>query len=187
MASTREEAVVRPMIDDLELPQVQEIDEHDLRALAEHKAPGMDGSTLQNLGRRPTGIRVSGVATGPDAISFVEQLEEKFGAAEPVSFTADIVADAELEFMLIDDLSIDEIAGRPERFAYTIDLREHIEPVEPARTGPDTDILADALGLVDALTMGLEVVEQLSAFVTQLTELNSSLTEQGTAALFPSA
>lgn len=181
---------MRPMLDELELPQVQEVDEHDRRALAEHKPPGMEGSTLQNLGRHPTNVRVHGVATGPDAATFVDQLEEKFRAGAPVSFTADIVTDAEIDLMLIDDLEIEEVAGRPQRLAYTLTLREHIEPAEPAgalAAELDGDILADALGLADALTQGLEIVEQLSAFVGRLSEINSSLEEQGPAVLFPEA
>ena len=43
---------MRPMLDDIELPQVQEIAAYDRRMLAEHKPPGMDGSLLQNLGRQ---------------------------------------------------------------------------------------------------------------------------------------
>ena len=35
---------MRPMLDDLDLPQVQEIATHDRRVLAEHKPPGMAGS-----------------------------------------------------------------------------------------------------------------------------------------------
>ena len=38
---------MRPMLDDLELKLVQEIDTYELRTLAEHKPPGMSGSLLQ--------------------------------------------------------------------------------------------------------------------------------------------
>src|SRR5829696_6322928 len=120
------------MLDELELPQVQELTELDRRALVEHKPPGMDGSLLQNLGRHPTRLVVHGVATGPGARAFIESLEEKFRAGAPVAFTADIVADAEIDRLRIDDLQVEDLAGRPDRFAYTLDLQEHIEPVEPA-------------------------------------------------------
>ena len=181
---------MRPMLDDLELPQVQEIAERERRALAEHKPPGMDGSLLQDLGRRPTRLAVRGVATGPDALAFVGRLEEKFRAGTPVPFTADIVADAEIDQVVIDDLRLEEVAGRPQRYAYTLELREHIEPAEPATAlaeDLDADILADALSLVDGLTAGLEIVEQLSAFVRRLTDLNQALDQQGTGVLFPTA
>ena len=94
---------MRPMLDGLELQQVQELTTYDLRALPEHKPPGMSGSILQNLGRRPTRLVVRGVASGPGASEFAGNLEGKFRAAQPVAFAADIVADAKLDLVLIDD------------------------------------------------------------------------------------
>jgi hypothetical protein len=164
------------MLDDLELPQVQEITTLDQRALAEHKPPSMSGSLLQNLGRRPTHLTLWGVATGSEALNFVEQLDDKFRANNPVSFTADIVAEAEIEKMIIDDLQVQDLAGKPERYGYVLTLREYIEPVEPEDTSDlDLGILEDAMDIMDALTTGLEVVEQLSAFIPKLTALNQAL------------
>ena len=159
---------MRPMLDDLELPQVQEIATHDRRVLAEHKPPGMEGSLLQNMGREPGQIALWGVATGPEVLEFVEQLDGKFKAGDPVAFTADIVADAEIEQMVIDDLHWQELAGKPERQAYVLTLREFIEPVEPEdASGLDLDILDDALNIIDSLTVGLEALEQLSEPTTR--------------------
>jgi hypothetical protein len=167
---------VRPMIDDLELPQVQEIRTQDRRALAEHRPPGMDGSLLQNLGRGPTRLALSGVASGPEARAFVERLDGKFRSGEAVTFTADIVADSEIETMKIDDLKVQELAGRPDRFAYVLTLREFIEPVEPEDASfLDSDILDEAQGLVDGLVegldLGLDFASGLDRFVPQLTDL----------------
>jgi hypothetical protein len=170
---------MRPMLDDLELLQVQEITTLDRRAVAEHKPPGLDGSVLQNLGRRPTRLTLWGVATGPDALSFIEQLNDKYRAGQPLAFTADIVADAEIEQMIIDDLQTQDLAGKPERFAYALTLREHIEPVEPeSAPGLDADILGDALGQLDNLMSGLEVIQQLSDVVSRLAALTQSLQQQ---------
>jgi hypothetical protein len=66
------------MLDDQELSNVQEIATHDRRVLAEHKPPGMAGSLLQNMGRRPTRLVLWGVAVGPEALDFVGKLDEKF-------------------------------------------------------------------------------------------------------------
>ncbi len=167
---------MRPMLDDLELPQVQEIATHDRRVLAEHNPPGMSGSLLQNMGRAPGQIDLWGVATGTNVLDFVEQLDGKFKAGEPVAFTADIVTDAEIEQVVIDDLRWQELAGKPERQAYVLTLREYIEPVEPEDTsGLDLGVLDDALDIMDALTAGFEVIEQLSTFIPRLTALNESL------------
>ena len=170
---------MRPMLDDLELPQVQEITTLDRRALAEQRPPGFDGSVLQNLGRRPTRLTLWGVVTGPDALKFIEQLNDKYRAGQPLPFTADIVADAEIEQMIIDDMQTQDLAGKPERYAYTLVLREYIEPVEPeAAPGLDTDILDDALGQLDNLMSGFEVIQQLSDIISQLAALTQTLQQQ---------
>lgn len=167
---------MRPMIDDLELPQVQEIRTFDLRALSEHKPPGMAGSLLQNLGRRPTMLLLWGVASGPEARGFLASLEDKFRAALPVPFTADIVQEAGLDKVRIADLKLDELAGKPERFTYVLTLREHLEPAEPEDTSPvDEDLLGDAAGLIDGLVdglgFGLDFLTGLEQFVAPLSDL----------------
>ncbi|HWN42317.1 MAG TPA: hypothetical protein VNW71_08850 [Thermoanaerobaculia bacterium] len=171
---------MRPMLDDLELPQVQEIRTHDLRALAEHKPPGMSGSLLQNLGRRPTVLLLWGVASGPEARDFITSLEDKFRAAQPVPFTADIASDTGIETVRIADLKLDDLAGRPDRFTYILTLRQHIEPVEPEDTSfVDDELLGDATGLIDGLVdgldLGLELVTGLEQFVSPLTDLLTRL------------
>jgi hypothetical protein len=175
---------MRPMIDDLELPQVQEIETSDRRRLAEHRAPGQDGSLLQDLGRRSTRVLVYGVATGLDARTFAEKLDGKLRAGAPVPFTADIVADAAIDQMIIDDVRFEELAGKPERYAYLVTLREHQEPVAPAvTTGLDAGILDDALGLVEDLTDALAalpgLLTGLEAFPGTLGDLLTRLREFG--------
>lgn len=167
---------MRPMLDDLELPQVQEITTYDRRMLAEHKPPGMDGSLLQNLGCRPGHLTLWGVKTGPDSLEFVETLEQKFRAGQPVPFVADIIADAEIETMIIDDLQWQEVAGKPDRYSYVITLREYIEPVEPEDTSLlQNDILDDAgdlfNDLVNGLDIGLDFATGLERFVTPLSDM----------------
>jgi hypothetical protein len=176
---------MRPMLDTLELPQVQEIATLEKRVLAEHKPPGMAGSLLQNLGRRPTRVALWGVASGPDALKFTEDLHKQFRDAKPLPFTADIVADAEIDDVVIDDVRIQEIAGHPQRFAYVLTLREFIKPVEPADASDvDAGALDDAKGLVGDLVDGLDLARVFSTgleqfipvftdFVTRLKDINS--------------
>ncbi len=178
---------MRPVLDDLELVQVQEIGTYERRALTELKVPGMDGSLLQNLGRGPTQLALWGIASGPDAQGFLEQLEEKFRAAEPVAFVADIVADTEIEEMVISDFRTQELAGKPHRFAYVLTLQEYIEPVEPEDVSAlDGDILDEASGLVDDLVEGLDLelpfatglerfVEPLSGLLSRLQQFKSDV------------
>jgi hypothetical protein len=170
------------MLDGLELPQVQEITSYDRRSLAEHKPPGMSGNVLQNMGRRPTRLVLWGVATGPDALKFTQQLDEKFRAAKAVPFTADISKDSQIELMFIDDLKLQELAGKPQRFGYVLTLREFIKPVEPEAAGPalDTDILGDALNQLNNLTSGFEILGQLSDVIARLAKLTAELQQQAT-------
>ncbi|NJR48709.1 MAG: hypothetical protein HC780_03285 [Leptolyngbyaceae cyanobacterium CSU_1_3] len=167
---------MQPILDDIELPQVQTIDTYEKRVLAEHKPPGMAGSLLQNLGRQPTCLVLSGVATGADAAGLIEKLNNKFQTGQPLPFVADIIADAEIEQMVIDDLQVQDLAGKPQRYAYLLTLREYIEPVEPEDASLlDTDILGDAQNLVgdlvDGLDIGLDFATGLERFIDPLSGL----------------
>lgn len=177
---------MRPMLNDNPLPQVQTLKLRDARAIAEHRAPGMDGSYCQNMGRHATVLLVAGVASGPDAMETIEQITETFDAGEPVTFIADIVADAEIEQVIIDDFRLREVAGKPDRFAYALVLREFQEPVEPEEAGLlDDDILSEAQSLTEDLIDGLDLlpafdtglerfIEPLGGLLTRLQELNNS-------------
>jgi hypothetical protein len=177
---------MRPTLDDLALPQVQTLRIADSRALAEHRAPEMDGSYFQNLGRNATVIAVAGVASGPEALPFLRALTDKFEAGEPVSFVADIAADAELDQVLIADLRTREVAGKPDRLAYALLLREFVEPEVPEDVSAlDQDLLDDAEGLIDGLVEGLDLfpafetglerfVAPLGSLLARLQEVNRS-------------
>ena len=178
---------MRPMLDDLELPLVQEVATFDRRMLAEHKPVGMDGSVVQNLGRRATSIQLWGVTHGEASRPFMEALETAFRAGKPLAFIADITTNTAVEQVLIDDLRFQELGGKTDRFAYVLTLREHQKPVEPEDVSVvDADVLGDALDSVGDLLGGLDVArafaEGLSRFVPQLGELLTRLERTRTAA-----
>jgi hypothetical protein len=134
---------------DLELPQVQEVAVYERRSLAEHKPPGMAGSLLQNLGRHPAAIFLWGVVTGPKALEFIEKLESKFRAAAPAPFTAEIISGAGVSQVLVAGLRVQDLAGKPERFAYALSLREFIKPSKAAdHAALNAGIRSEARGLV---------------------------------------
>jgi len=175
---------MQPMLDDLELPQIQVIRTYDKRMLSEHRAVGMDGSFLQNMGRKPACLMLAGIASGVEALEFIEKLDDKFNQGEAVTFITDIVADSEIEEMLIDDLKLEELAGKPNRFAYVLTLREFIEPLEPeSTTALNNTILDDASNLledlVDGLDLGLSFPTGLEQFVQPLSGLLTRLQEFG--------
>jgi hypothetical protein len=172
--------MISPMLDNIELPLVREIATHDRRSLSELKPPGMAGSVVQNLGRRPLRVVVSGFATGPDALKTVQTLDDKFRAAKPVPFVGDIVADANLDLVMIEDLRLEELAGKPERFSYVLTLREFIKPVDPAPdAGLDPQIATDALDRLNGLVDGIDALKAfatgLEKFVPQFTALLARL------------
>lgn len=172
--------MINPMLDDIELPLVREIATHDRRMLSELKPPGMAGSVVQNLGRRPLRLVVTGFATGPGALATVQSLDDKFRAAKPVPFVGDIVADANLDLVMIEDLRLEELAGKPERFGYELTLREFIKPVEPAPASlVDPDILGDALDRVGEIVDGIAAAQALATglekFVPQFASLLARL------------
>jgi len=167
---------MKPMLDQLELPQVQEITTLERRTLAEHKPPQMSGSLLQNLGRRPTRLALWGVATGPEAQTFVDQLESKFREGNPLPFTADIIAEAAIDRVVIDDLRVQELAGKPQRYAYVMTLREHIKPLEPEDLSLlNREIAGDALGFMENLVSGLDLIPDFATGLEQFVEPLSSL------------
>jgi hypothetical protein len=172
--------MISPMLDNIELPLVREIATHDRRSLSELKPPGMAGSVVQNLGRRPLRVVVSGFATGPDALKTVQTLDDKFRDAKPMPFVGDIVADANLDLVMIEDLRLEELAGKPERFSYVLTLREFIKPVDPAPdTGLDLEIATDALARVNDLVNGIAGAQALATglerFVPIFTDLLARL------------
>jgi hypothetical protein len=180
---------MQPMLDDLALPQVQVVRTYDKRMLSEHRATGMDGSYLQNMGRKPACLMLAGIASGAEALAFVEKLDDKFNEGEAVTFIADIVADTEIEDMLIDDVKWEELAGKPNRFAYVLTLREHIEPVEPASAAAlNAGILDDANSLLEDLVAGLDLgltfptgleqfLEPLAGLLARLQEFNRNASQ----------
>ncbi len=126
----------------------------------------MSGSLLQNLGRRPARLALWGVADGPGALAFTQKLEAKFRDGKPVSFTPDIIKDAGIDQMIIEDFRLQDLAGKPNRFAYVLTLREFLKPLEPD-TAPsiDTGILGDAANLAKGILGGLDIGQ---AFVSGL-------------------
>jgi len=167
---------MNPMLDDLELPQVQAITTCDRRSLAEHKPPGMAGSLLQNMGRRPTRLLLWGIVTGPESDDFAAKLDKKFRDGKPVPFTSDIVADSKIDQMMIDDLRLEQLAGKPGRYGYLLLLREFIKPVAPEDVSAvDDRIRDDAKGLVDGIVDGLGIAEAFGTGLEKFVPVFSGL------------
>ena len=119
---------VRPMLDDIELQHVQHIDVDGDQVLLRHSVPGLEGDFLQRLNRRASVIRLSGVLAGATAKDDLKILRDKYRAGDPLSFVADITTATRVGEVLIQELGVRELAGKPERFEYAFLLREYQTP-----------------------------------------------------------
>jgi outer membrane protein OmpA-like peptidoglycan-associated protein len=126
-------ATTKPMLGEVELQLVQKIDTEGDQVLAEHGVPALEGDFFQGLGRRAERLTLSGVLTGPEAGQGLKTLREKFRAAEPISFVADIGTATKVDKVFIEEMGVRDLAGKPERFEYAFALREFLPP-PPAQT-----------------------------------------------------
>ena len=124
------------MLDTFELPQVQAIEGAEREALRQHHVAALEGDFLQDLGRRAVRVELSGVLTGAEAGDQLKTLREKHRAASPIPFVADIATATTLGQVLISELGIRELAGRPERFEYAISLVEYAPATPPSSEKP---------------------------------------------------
>lgn len=126
----------RPMIGEIELELVQKIETDEDQVLVQHSVPALEGDFLQRLGRRASRIKLSGVMTGPESAESLKTLRAKFRDGEPASFVADIATATQVGDVLIEEFGVRELAGKAERFAYELTLREMIPPPAPQTEPP---------------------------------------------------
>ena len=117
--------MARPMIDDLELQQVQTIEQDGDQVWTQHSIPALEGDFFQGLGRCASQITLTGVLTGAEVSDSLKNLRDKFHGAQPVSFVADIATATRIDQVLIEEMGVRELAGRPARFEYAFTLREY--------------------------------------------------------------
>lgn len=126
----------KPMLGDIELQQVEKIEVNEDQVLTQQSIPALEGDFLQRLGRRGTRISLTGVLTGTEAGAGLKTLQEKFRAAAPISFVADIATATKVEKVLIEEMGIRELAGKPARFEYALTLCEFTPPPAPEPVPP---------------------------------------------------
>src|SRR5512145_781469 len=110
----------KPMLDDLQLLLVQQLEADERQERAQHAIPALEGDFLQGLGRRATAFTLNGVIANEDGTVAEElkKLREKFRAAAPVNFVSDIATATRVDTVLIEEMSVRELAGKPNRFEY---------------------------------------------------------------------
>jgi outer membrane protein OmpA-like peptidoglycan-associated protein len=126
----------KPMLDQVELMQVDKVEEVENEVVAQHSVPALEGDFLQDLGRRASRVTLTGTLTGTTAADGLKSLREKFRAAEPVPFVEDIASATKVGKVLIEDMDVRELAGKPERFEYALTLLEFTPPPKPEPEPP---------------------------------------------------
>lgn len=153
--------MARPMLGDVELQLVQRLETDEDQVLTRHEIPALEGDFFQQQNRRATRLTLTGVLTGPAAGEGLKTLRDKFRAAAPVDFVADISTATRVDQVLIEEMGVRELAGKPERFEYAFTLREYIpaeeviteEPPEPEEPEDPADDIDDNVG-----TLVVEVI-----------------------------
>ncbi|MCS7220697.1 MAG: hypothetical protein RML36_09210 [Anaerolineae bacterium] len=155
---------IKPILDNWEIPRIETIRIVERRALAEHPIPGRQGSLYQDLGTRPATIVIAGSLAGDEMRDqFLQSVREKFQAGLPVTFTADITTATQIQYVVIEDMRFEEIAGSPDSFRYVIALRESPPPPPPGGLHDlDADLLDQALDLVSDISDLTDLLDRLS-------------------------
>jgi hypothetical protein len=171
------------MLGDVELRTIQRIATVEQRAWSSTTCRAWP-QRLPGPGRTATRVHIDGVLFGADARTELEKLRTK--VRRPiVSFAADITTATEIVDVLIEDLQVVEVAGRPNTFSYALVLRESPPPPPPADPlgGLNTDILGDAQGLFDQAVGVMDALNQLGSvpdFGDPTVPLSSMLDSVGT-------
>lgn len=128
-------AARRPILGELELQLVQKIETEGDQDLEQHSVPALDGDFFQIQGRRATRITLTGAVVGEEAAQSLADLRRKFDEGQPTTFVSDISTATQVDEVLLEEMGVRELAGRPQRFEYALTLREYTEasppPIEP--------------------------------------------------------
>ena len=165
---------------------VQDIHTDEGRAIVEHGIPGMQGSLLQDLGKKLTRISLTGTLYGEKVKEDLEKLREGFKAGEPLSFEADIITSIDISEVLIETMEVNEVAGEPNHFRYKIVLREHLVAPEEKSQQAAAEALQqlEALAGIEAenflkdLLGGLDIQDQLKSKIDDLKRIEAQLSSE---------
>jgi hypothetical protein len=170
-----------PLVGDIALSSVQQIDHAMSAGFQPIAVPGLDGDVLQRAGRGSHGIWIRGVLSGDTAMADLGKLQKLAAAGTEVPFSTDITVALELEQVVIADLRAHAVAGTTKLVGYDLCLIESPPLPPPAEVsgfgglddfglgdlGFDADIMGDiaaiaedVAGAVDAV---MEMADQLSA------------------------
>lgn len=155
---------VVPVLGDWEIPRIALMRTEEARKLAEHRVAGRPGSVFQDLGAESTVVEIAGSLHSEDErTGFMDEARARFLAAEPLTFVADITRATDIQYVVIDNLVLEQRGDRPDEIAYRIRLRESPPPPPPPDPfgAIDTSLLDQAAGFVDRVSAALDAIDAL--------------------------
>jgi len=154
----------KPVLGDWEVPRISSIRTLEHRAYAELPIPGRSGSLFQDLNAVPARVAIQGSLFGMEAQNqFLADLRSRFQSGEPVTFVADILTATDIQYVIIETLTIAESNQQPDQTDYLIVLKESPPPPPPPNPfgGLDAGLLDQAQGFLDTATNALDVIDSL--------------------------
>jgi hypothetical protein len=153
----------KPVLGDWEVPRIEFLATAEGRSLVELPVPGMHGSLFQDLNSAPTRIVIEGSLYGDEARDqFLNDLRTKYKAGDPVTFVSDIVTATEVQYVIIEELHMEQSSRRGEQMDYRFTLRESPPPPPPPDPlgGLDSGLLDQAKAMVDGAANALDAVSK---------------------------
>lgn len=150
--------IVRPVIGDWPVPNIERIESLEHRRLSRMAVPGLVGDLHQDLGAASVVVEIEGSVFGDEARDEVlTSLREPFLLGDVVTFVADITTATTIEEVVIEDLFVGE-RNDGGGCRYVVRLRQYVEPPEPP--SPIDDLGAELDAELDALAgLGLDGLE----------------------------
>jgi hypothetical protein len=177
-----------PMIDDIELRAVQWARQTVEPRYVRQEVTALDGTLHQRIGRHSHRVALRGYLVGETAMDDLKTLQEKARDGAEVTFTADITTALEIEKMVIESFSAEQLTGAGNQFLYQLALAESPPLPPPAEVSPfgglgdfglgdlgfDPGALGDiagaiaeqAGGIMDTLDSAIAAVEGVAALAS---------------------
>jgi hypothetical protein len=156
----------KPVLGDWEIPRIELLSTAESRSLVELALPGKAGSLFQDLNSTAARIVIAGSLYGDEPRDkFLNDLRGKYKAGDPVTFVSDILTATEVQYVVIEELRMEQNSRDAEQMSYWIALRESPPPPPPPDPlgGLDTGLLDQAKGLVDAAAGALDAVTKMGS------------------------
>lgn len=119
----------------ISLTKVHKIQTLEKADFVSHRISGLNGNVVQDMGRHSVTLMIEGIYYGENAAEDLTALRDIYHAREPVDFLAEIVETAYFSQVVLQQLNVNQKAGFPNQFEYSLIVSEYVPPPEPVSTG----------------------------------------------------